>query len=156
MTSSNSSLFFLSSPAGLSKRIGQIDRGIFKWGIVAARKPYDVVFFQQPPVVPTHNGMIKYSRHEEDGCLKFGTDVLVLTIKDRMTRESIENLPPTTRLIVTMSAGLDHVDCAAAKEKGIAVAQAARGPAPGTAAHTSSRFRHELVHRSRGTCVRIF
>ena len=112
--------------ANLSKRIGQIDRGIFKWGIVAARKPYDVVFFQQPPVVPTHNGMIKYSRHEEDGCLKFGTDVVVLTIKDKMSRESIENLPPTTRLIVTMSAGLDHVDCAAAKEKGIAVAQAAR------------------------------
>lgn len=112
--------------ANLSKRIGQIDRGIFKWGIVAARKPYNVVFFQQPPVVPQHNQMIKYSRHDEDGCLKFGTDVVALTIKDRMTRENIENLPPTTRLIVTMSAGLDHIDTAAAKERKIVVAQAAR------------------------------
>jgi sarcosine/dimethylglycine N-methyltransferase len=112
--------------ANLSKRIGQIDRGVFKWGIVAGRKPYNVVFFQRPPVVPQANEMIKYTRHEEDGCLKFGTDVVVLTIKDHMNAESIENLPPTTRLLVTMSAGLDHVDIVAAKKRGIAVTQAAR------------------------------
>ena len=101
----------------LTRRIGQIDRGVFKWGIIAARKPYDVVFFQEPPVVPEAREMMNYSNHETDGSLKFGTDVVVLTIKDRMNREQIMALPPTTRLIVTMSAGLDHVDMAAAKER---------------------------------------
>lgn len=110
----------------LTRRIGQIDRGVFKWGIIAARKPYDVVFFQEPPVVPESRKMINYSVHETDGSLKFGTDVVVLTIKDRMSREQIMALPPTTRLIVTMSAGLDHVDMAAAHERGILVERAAR------------------------------
>lgn len=110
----------------LTRRIGQIDRGVFKWGIIAARKPYNVVFFQEPPVIPETREMINYSVHETDGSLKFGTDVVVLTIKDKMSREEIMALPPTTRLIVTMSAGLDHVDLGAAYERGILVERAAR------------------------------
>jgi lactate dehydrogenase-like 2-hydroxyacid dehydrogenase len=110
----------------LSHRIGQIDRGVFKWGILSARKPYDVVFITQPPVTPDYHPMMKYSTEDIDGNLKFGTNVVVLTIKDGMPREKIAELPSTTQLIVTMSAGLDHVDREAAAERGIKVARAAR------------------------------
>ncbi len=110
----------------LSKRLGQADRGIFKWGIIAARKPYDVVFYSTPPVTPEPRSMMKYSVHELDGDLKFGTDVLVVNIKEKLSREKILALPSTTRLIVTLSAGLDHIDVKAAEERGIRIRRAAR------------------------------
>ena len=110
----------------LSTRIGQIDRGVFTWGILSARKPYNVIFKSVPPVTPDYHPMMTYSTLDIDGNLKFGTDVVVLTIKDQMPRESIMQLPSTTRLIVTMSAGLDHIDLDAAKERGIEVERAAR------------------------------
>ena len=110
----------------LSNRIGQADRGVFKWGIIAARKPYDVVFYSTPPVNPEPRSMMKYSVHELDGDLKFGTDVLVVNIKEKLAREKIMALPSTTRLIVTLSAGLDHIDVKAAEERGIRIRRAAR------------------------------
>jgi len=110
----------------LGSRIGQIDRGIFKWGIIAARKPYDVLFMTTAPVTPEPHPMMSYSTKNVDGSLKFGTDVVVLNIKDHMPRNKIMELPSTTRLIVTMSAGLDHIDMAAAEERGVRVRRAAR------------------------------
>jgi phosphoglycerate dehydrogenase-like enzyme/ribulose-5-phosphate 4-epimerase/fuculose-1-phosphate aldolase len=110
----------------LSNRIGQADRGVFKWGIIAGRKPYDVVFMSEPPVTPEPRDMINYSINELDGDLKFGTDVLVVNIKEKLTREKIMELPSTTRLIVTLSAGLDHICVEAAEERGIRIRRAAR------------------------------
>jgi phosphoglycerate dehydrogenase-like enzyme/ribulose-5-phosphate 4-epimerase/fuculose-1-phosphate aldolase/SAM-dependent methyltransferase len=110
----------------LSSRIGQADRGVFRWGIIAARKPYDVVFYSTPPVSPEHRTMMNYSVNELDGDLKFGTDVLVVNIKEKLPREKIMALPSTTRLIVTLSAGLDHIDVPAAEERGIRIRRAAR------------------------------
>lgn len=110
----------------LSSRIGQADRGVFKWGIIAARKPYDVVFYSTPPVAPEPRSMMNYSVNELDGDLKFGTDVLVVNIKEKLPRDKIMALPSTTRLIVTLSAGLDHIDVAAAQERGIRIRRAAR------------------------------
>ena len=110
----------------LASRIGQIDRGVFKWGIIAARKPYDVLFINPAPAVPDYHPMMSYSTNNIDGSLKFGTDVVVLNIKDQMPREKIMELPSTVRMIVTMSAGLDHIDSEAAKERGIRVRRAAR------------------------------
>lgn len=110
----------------LANRIGQIDRGVFKWGIIAARKPYDVLFMTTAPVEPDPHEMMSYSTNHFDGSLKFGTDVVVLNIKDQMPRSKIMELPSTTRLIVTMSAGLDHIDMDAAAERGIRVRRAAR------------------------------
>jgi phosphoglycerate dehydrogenase-like enzyme len=43
-----------------------------------------------------------------------------------MPREKIMELPSTVRLIVTMSAGLDHINMDAANERGIRVRRAAR------------------------------
>ncbi|KAL3923727.1 MAG: hypothetical protein SGILL_001489 [Bacillariaceae sp.] len=110
----------------LSNRIGQSDRGVFKWGIIAGRKPYDVVFMSEPPVAPEPRDMINYSINELDGDLKFGTDVLVVNIKEKLSREKIMELPKTTRLIVTLSAGLDHICVEAAEERGIRIRRAAR------------------------------
>jgi SAM-dependent methyltransferase len=110
----------------LGSRIGQIDRGVFKWGIIAARKPYDVLFMTTAPVTPDHHPMMSYSTNNVDGTLGFGTDVVVLNIKDQMKRAKIMGLPSTTRLIVSMSAGLDHIDMDAAAERGIRVRRAAR------------------------------
>jgi sarcosine/dimethylglycine N-methyltransferase len=110
----------------LGNRIGQIDRGVFKWGIIAGRKPYDVLFMTNAPVTPVSHPMMFYSTNNVDGSLKFGTDVVVLNIKDQMKRAKIMELPSTTRLIVTMSAGLDHIDMDAATERGIRVRRAAR------------------------------
>eukprot|EP00934_Nitzschia_sp_Nitz4_P000027 Nitzschia sp. Nitz4//scaffold190_size42200//21271//27280//NITZ4_007392-RA/size42200-processed-gene-0.51-mRNA-1//-1//CDS//3329540144//27//frame0 len=110
----------------LSRRIGKADRGVFKWGIIAARKPYDVVFYSTPPVTPEPRSMMNYSVNDLDGDLKFGTDVLVVNIKEKLPRSKIMALPSTTRLIVTLSAGLDHIDVAAADERGIRIRRAAR------------------------------
>jgi phosphoglycerate dehydrogenase-like enzyme/SAM-dependent methyltransferase len=110
----------------LSSRIGLADRGVFKWGIISGRKPYDVVFMSEPPVPPEPREMINYSVNSLDGNLKFGTDVLVINIKEKLSREKITALPSTTRLIVTLSAGLDHICVEAAEERGIRIRRAAR------------------------------
>ncbi|MGK3739356.1 MAG: glyoxylate reductase [Bacillariaceae sp.] len=112
--------------ARLSSRIGQADRGIFKWGIISGRKPYDVVFMSEPPVSPEPREMINYSVNSLDGDLKFGTDVLVVNIGEKLDYDKIMQLPSTTRLIVTLSAGLDHICVKAAKERGIRIRRAAR------------------------------
>jgi phosphoglycerate dehydrogenase-like enzyme/ribulose-5-phosphate 4-epimerase/fuculose-1-phosphate aldolase len=81
----------------------------------------------EPPVTPdAANTMMNYSTNLLDGDLKYGTDVVILNISDRMPREAIMRLPSTVRLIVTMSAGLDHISMDAAKERGIRVRRAAR------------------------------
>jgi SAM-dependent methyltransferase len=77
----------------LGNRIGQIDRGVFKWGIIAGRKPYDVLFMTTAPVTPVPHPMMFYSTNNVDGSLKFGTDVVVLNIKDQMKRAKIMELP---------------------------------------------------------------
>jgi phosphoglycerate dehydrogenase-like enzyme/ribulose-5-phosphate 4-epimerase/fuculose-1-phosphate aldolase len=70
--------------------------------------------------------MMNFSISELDGDLKFGTDVLVVNIKEKLPREAIMKLPSTTRLIVTLSAGLDHICVEAAEERGIRIRRAAR------------------------------
>lgn len=110
----------------LSKKIGQADRGIFKWGIISGRKPYDVVFMSEPPVAPEPRNMINYSVNELDGDLRYGTDVLVVNIGEKLDRSKIMALPSTVRLIVTLSAGLDHICVEAANERGIRIRRAAR------------------------------
>jgi len=110
----------------LSKKIGQADRGIFKWGIISGRKPYDVVFMSEPPVAPEPRTMINYSVHSLDGDLRFGTDVLVVNIGEKLDYDKIMELPSTVRLIVTLSAGLDHICVKAADQRGIRIRRAAR------------------------------
>jgi SAM-dependent methyltransferase len=110
----------------LTNRIGQIDRGIFMWGIISARKPYEVVFKSVPPAIPDRHPMMSYVTDATQGTIHFGTDVVVLNISDRMKQQDILQLPATVRLLVTMSAGLDHIDLEAAANRGLLVRRAAR------------------------------
>ena len=114
----------------LSNCVGKVDRGVFKWGLLRNRKPYRVFFVTPPPVVPTPHPLMDYNcsattEAAVSGDLRFGTDVVVVTIKDEMDRDRITKLPGTVRLIVTMSAGLDHVDTNTSEERSIRVTRAA-------------------------------
>lgn len=46
---------------------------------------------------------------------------LVVTPTDRLTRETILALPPSVRAVATFSVGYDHIDLAAARERGLTV-----------------------------------
>ena len=50
-----------------------------------------------------------------------GFDVLVITIDVRLTRAHIEEFPDRLRAIATYSVGHEHIDLAAARERGLAV-----------------------------------
>ena len=50
-----------------------------------------------------------------------GADAILTTVGDPIDRALIEALPASVRAIATFSAGTDHIDKAAAREKGIAV-----------------------------------
>ncbi len=110
----------------LIRRIGQVDRGILKWGIMTSRKPYECLFLSVPPFPAKNNDLMSYSVAHQDGVLKFGTDVVIVTIKDKIDRQYVEELPKTVRLVVTMSAGTDHIDIQALADHNIQLAQAAR------------------------------
>jgi len=60
------------------------------------------------------------------GAVRMGTDALAITIADRLPAAAIEQLPSSVRSIISLSAGLDHIDQAAAKARGILVQQAGR------------------------------
>ena len=53
-----------------------------------------------------------------------GADGLLVTLRDRLTAETIEALPTSVRAIATASIGLDHIDLEAAARRGIAVINA--------------------------------
>jgi lactate dehydrogenase-like 2-hydroxyacid dehydrogenase len=50
-----------------------------------------------------------------------GREVLMVSFGTRLTRDRILALPPTLRAIATYSVGYDHIDIAAAKERGLPV-----------------------------------
>jgi lactate dehydrogenase-like 2-hydroxyacid dehydrogenase len=57
----------------------------------------------------------------ELAALARGFDVLVITIDVRVTRAHIEALPERVRVVATYSVGHEHVDLAAARERGLIV-----------------------------------
>src|SRR5690554_6222032 len=50
-----------------------------------------------------------------------GKDGLLVTVTDRIDADLIRALPESVRIIATFSVGYDHIDIAAAKDRGIAV-----------------------------------
>jgi lactate dehydrogenase-like 2-hydroxyacid dehydrogenase len=50
-----------------------------------------------------------------------GASALMICISEKITREVIERLPASMKVISTFSVGLDHIDLAAAKERGLRV-----------------------------------
>ena len=55
-----------------------------------------------------------------------GADVLVPTITDDLDYSVIVKLPTSVRLIANFGAGIDHIDCAAAEKRGIAISNTPR------------------------------
>jgi lactate dehydrogenase-like 2-hydroxyacid dehydrogenase len=51
-----------------------------------------------------------------------GKDAALITLTERFTAEVIAKLPPSLRILATYSVGYDHIDLAAAKARGIRVA----------------------------------
>lgn len=112
-------------------RITQIDRGVFKWGVVQCRKPVGMDIVCKPPVPfkkTNHLILDEMDREkaEEMGKELMETNIVVVDILSKMNKEKIDALPSTVELLITMSAGLDHIDMEACKARGIVVKQSGR------------------------------
>lgn len=109
----------------ICRRITQIDRGVFKWGVIHCRKPVCMDIICKPPVPFVKSNHLILSKEDEDGKMQ-GTNVIVVDILDKMTEERIKALPQSVDVLITMSAGLDHIDMRACAECGIVVKQSGR------------------------------
>jgi len=111
----------------ICRRITQIERGVFKWGVFHARKPVCMDMVVKPPVpfIKTNHLILDNSEEEKEED-KSETNVVVIDILKRMSKETIEKLPSTVEVLITMSAGLDHIDLDACKAKGIVVKNSGR------------------------------
>lgn len=117
--SSSSRVLLMNYRDSICRRITQIERGVFKWGVFHARKPVCMDLVVKPPVpfVKT-NHLIIDTNEENDDLKKIETNVVIVDILKRMSKETIAALPSTVELLITMSAGLDHIDLDACKAKG--------------------------------------
>jgi phosphoglycerate dehydrogenase-like enzyme/ribulose-5-phosphate 4-epimerase/fuculose-1-phosphate aldolase/SAM-dependent methyltransferase len=106
----------------IKDRLMQIDKGIFKWCIFHCRKPVVLDLMCKPPVPFINTSSLIV---EEDRLLDLSS-VAVVDIITKMPRSKIEELPKTVELLITLSAGLDHIDLKACQDHGIEVRQAGR------------------------------
>jgi len=126
---SSSRVLLMNYRDSICRRITQIERGVFKWGVFHARKPVCMDMAVKPPVpfVKT-NHLIIDTNKESDELRKaeMEKNIVVVDILKRMSKETIDALPSTVELLITMSAGLDHIDLDACKAKGIVVKNSGR------------------------------
>jgi lactate dehydrogenase-like 2-hydroxyacid dehydrogenase/ubiquinone/menaquinone biosynthesis C-methylase UbiE len=106
----------------IQRRIDQIDRGFIQWCVFYARKPVVLQLLCQPPL-PLVNTSEMIVVKEDDSTQP---SVVVVDILTPMPRSKIEALPSSVSLLITMSAGLDHIDVKACHERNISVQQAGR------------------------------
>jgi len=125
--SSSSRVLLMNYRDSICRRITQIERGVFKWGVFHARKPVCMDLAVKPPVpfVKT-NHLIVDNKDSIDESQSKETNVVVIDILKRMSKETIEEMPSTVELLITMSAGLDHIDLDACKAAGIVVKNSGR------------------------------
>lgn len=112
----------------ISDRIHQIDQCFFKWGVIHARKPVYMELACKPPVPFANTNQLITDNTVEGGENKKDGDlnVVVIDILTKMPKEKIEALPPSVETLITMSAGLDHIDMEACAARGIKVYQSGR------------------------------
>ncbi len=106
----------------IHRRIEQIDCGLIQWCVFYARKPVTLQLLCQPPL-PLVNTSEMIVVKEDDSSQP---SVVIVDILTPMPRSKIEALPSSVSLLITMSAGLDHIDMKACHERKIAVQQAGR------------------------------
>lgn len=122
-------VLFMNYRDSICRRITQIDRGVFKWGVIHARKPVRLQLVVKPPVpFVNKNALIFDDTVKEDLTkpTKDPTNVVVVDILQKMSKAKIDALPKAVELLVTMSAGLDHIDLDACRARNIAVKQSGR------------------------------
>ena len=117
--SSSNRVLLMNYRDSICRRITQIERGVFKWGVFHARKPVCMDMVVKPPVpfVKTNHLIIDTNDDNEERSI-IEKNVVVVDIIKKMSKETIEALPDTVELLITMSAGLDHIDLDACKAKG--------------------------------------
>ena len=123
---SSSRVLLMNYRDSICRRITQIERGVFKWGVFHARKPVRMDLAVKPPVpfVKTNHLILDIMNEDIENVMnekekkRVETNVVVVDILKRMNKETVEALPSTVELLITMSAGLDHIDLDACKVKG--------------------------------------
>jgi len=114
----------------ISNRIAQIDRGVFTWAVVHGRKPVHMRLDCPPPVpfVNTNKLIVDetWKEQQAESTEAAPVHVVVVDILTKMPRAKIEALPSSVELLITMSAGLDHIDMEACQERNIQVRQSGR------------------------------
>ncbi len=109
---SSSRVLLMNYRDSICRRITQIERGIFKWGVFRARKPVCMDIVVKPPVpfVKTNHLIIDTHGDDETRKVEIEKNVVVVDILKRMNKETVDALLRTVKLLNTMSAGLDHID----------------------------------------------
>ena len=119
-TGSNSSrVLLMNYRDSICRRITQIERGVFKWGVFHCRKPVvmDLVVKPPMPFEKTNHLILDMGDSNDESCV-METNIVVVDILKKMNKEAIEKLPKTVELLITMSAGLDHIDLDACAQNG--------------------------------------
>lgn len=118
--SSSSRVLLMNYRDSICRRITQIERGVFLWGVFHCRKPVFMDLAVKPPVpfVKTNRLIVDTNEDDSDDDSAPKTNVVVVDILKKMSKETIDALPKTVELIITMSAGLDHIDLEACEAKG--------------------------------------
>jgi len=106
----------------IKERIKQIDQGIFKWCVIHAKKPVKIDFLCKTPVPFVNTSKLILEKDDEEN----KTSIVVVDIVTKMPREKIMQLPSSIKLLITMSAGLDHITSGASKGQGIAIHHSGR------------------------------
>ena len=70
------------------------------------------------PFVKTNHLIIDMNEENNETGKVFEENIVVVDIIKRMSKETIDALPSTVELLITMSAGSDHIDLYACKAKG--------------------------------------
>lgn len=85
-------------------------------------KDHELLFFHDPVSQQVHNQIVD-------------SDILVIFINSKITKETLENFSQV-KCIVTMSTGVDHIDLAECKKRGILVSNVPRYGEVTVAEHT--------------------
>lgn len=104
--------------ADLVERLEQVDRSVFRWGIIHAKKPVKVAILPELPLpFSPATDLIESFQGQPDE----ETDSVVVDFTKRIDQAAIEAFPDQLSTIITLSSGADHIDKAFAASRGIQI-----------------------------------
>ena len=125
-TSNANRVLLMNYRDSICRRVTQIERGVFKWGVIHARTPVVMDLVVKPPVPFVKTNHLIIDANDEESGVEPGTIVIIIDILKKMQKEQIDALPSKVELLITKSAGLDHIDLEACKARGIIVKNSGR------------------------------